>query len=546
MAFCLPAAHATAQTVMPESAAGRLIMASGHVLITGHAGTTEPRPGKAGDWLHAGQLISTGSDGRAQIRFSDGALISLQPASTFRIDQYRFSQHEQRGFYSLLEGTIRAISGRIGKKNSEDFRLSTPAATIGIRGTEFIVQHHRCAPVCAPGQQDGLSVAVTQGRVFVYNAAGTIELPAGRATHVASSASLPVRTASKPVVSAPPTREEKREEKARAEKETADKEKAELAKAQQSKAGDQKADSASDSCNRAANDDTQPTTTDSQQPAPLPAPITPALVSISAGEMPSGALRLSMAGSPWTSGYRFAETGPALLLDDKLQLQRVGVCDSGGAGCLQRGTAFHGETGAEEAVIWGRWHGGTVRLQNLLTDLQSVLHEDAGMHWVAGVPTPGMPTEGSARYELVGATAPTFARGTHAAGSFTGQGLVEFGPGTGTRVALDGEIRFGDALHYRMVSEGAGFDASNRLTSVGDTSLRMSSTNTFSGELNVQSLGAQDTMLCEAGGCRATVDGAFFGEGASRLGFTYEVGNPQLEGDTDTINGAAVMGRVQP
>ncbi len=78
-------------------------------------------------------MVVTGSHGRAQIRFRDGALISLQPESRFRIDQYAYGEAKQRGFYSLLEGTLRAISGAIGKKNPDDFRLDTPTATIAGR-----------------------------------------------------------------------------------------------------------------------------------------------------------------------------------------------------------------------------------------------------------------------------------------------------------------------------------------------------------------------------------------------------------------------------
>ena len=64
-----------------------------------------------------------------------------------------------------------------------------------------------------------------------------------------------------------------------------------------------------------------------------------------------------------------------------------------------------------------------------------------------------MPTHGAARYTLSGATAPTFGKGGTAPGSFSGQDLVQFGPGTGTRVALEGQLKFGNDQHYRMVTE---------------------------------------------------------------------------------------------
>ena len=51
-----------------------------------------------------GDTVDTGP-GRAQLRFTDGAYVSLQPRSKFRIDAYRFegrTDGNERGFFSLL------------------------------------------------------------------------------------------------------------------------------------------------------------------------------------------------------------------------------------------------------------------------------------------------------------------------------------------------------------------------------------------------------------------------------------------------------------
>lgn len=42
-----------------------------------------------------------------------------------------------RAFFRLLKGGFRSVSGLIGKANHEDYRVSTPVATIGIRGTRY-------------------------------------------------------------------------------------------------------------------------------------------------------------------------------------------------------------------------------------------------------------------------------------------------------------------------------------------------------------------------------------------------------------------------
>ena len=67
---------------------------------------------RSADELFANDLVITGADGRAQIRFTDGAIVSLQPRTEFRIDEYRFDAQAQRGVFTLLRGALRtALKG---------------------------------------------------------------------------------------------------------------------------------------------------------------------------------------------------------------------------------------------------------------------------------------------------------------------------------------------------------------------------------------------------------------------------------------------------
>ena len=56
-----------------------------------------------------------------------------------------------RAFFSLLKGGFRSISGLIGKLNHDEYRVSTPVATIGIRGTDYLVVI--CDTSCATDPQ---------------------------------------------------------------------------------------------------------------------------------------------------------------------------------------------------------------------------------------------------------------------------------------------------------------------------------------------------------------------------------------------------------
>ncbi len=65
--------------------------------------------------------------------------VSLQPETIYKINQYSFSGEEDGSEYALTElmikGGLRTISGLIGHKNRERYQPTTPAATIGIRGS---------------------------------------------------------------------------------------------------------------------------------------------------------------------------------------------------------------------------------------------------------------------------------------------------------------------------------------------------------------------------------------------------------------------------
>ncbi|MCK6405378.1 MAG: FecR family protein [Rhodocyclaceae bacterium] len=128
---------------------------------------------RKGSEVASGDAVVTGDGGRAQLRFSDGGMVSLQPGSEFRIDNYRFSgkeDGEERGFFSLLKGGLRSITGLVGRTNKNAYKVTTSVATIGIRGTEFTVAYLG---------NGGIAVSTGEGSIEVCNSAGCAIVPAG-------------------------------------------------------------------------------------------------------------------------------------------------------------------------------------------------------------------------------------------------------------------------------------------------------------------------------------------------------------------------------
>ena len=117
--------------------AGHAQFVNGTVQITNSAGKT--RTLQKGDAVHESDTVLTAKDGSAQIKMRDGGLIAVRPDSQLKFDSFVFSGEidgNERSFFSLLKGGFRAITGLIGHKNKENYRITTAASTIGIRGTD--------------------------------------------------------------------------------------------------------------------------------------------------------------------------------------------------------------------------------------------------------------------------------------------------------------------------------------------------------------------------------------------------------------------------
>lgn len=169
--------------------AGRIDFAYGAVSAINAAGVQ--RPLTKGAEIGNGDTIRTGDGGRAQVRFDDGGMISLQPQTEFRIDEYHFSSKDdgqEKGFFSLIKGGLRAITGFIGHRNRNAYKVTTSVATIGIRGTEYTAAF-------GDGQ---LHLNTGEGLIEVCNAAGCLLLASGESGIVAGGSTQPQRTGSRP------------------------------------------------------------------------------------------------------------------------------------------------------------------------------------------------------------------------------------------------------------------------------------------------------------------------------------------------------------
>jgi len=97
---------------------------------------------RRGDEIRVLDRITTESNGHAHIHFLDDALVSVRPNSVLEIVRYDYDAERPQDSavkFSLREGVTRAISGDAASSARERFRLNTPIAAIGVRGTDFVV-----------------------------------------------------------------------------------------------------------------------------------------------------------------------------------------------------------------------------------------------------------------------------------------------------------------------------------------------------------------------------------------------------------------------
>jgi hypothetical protein len=87
-------------------------------------------------------VLETDDTGSMGVIFNDDTTISVGPKSKLTINEFVYNPKQgQFSFVSkLAQGTLSYISGDIAKKSPESVAVQTPSATIGIRGTSFLIK----------------------------------------------------------------------------------------------------------------------------------------------------------------------------------------------------------------------------------------------------------------------------------------------------------------------------------------------------------------------------------------------------------------------
>ncbi len=123
------------------SVIGEATLVIGSATITGADGAR--RSVARGVEIRVGDSLETQAGAHVHLKFVDGGHVSVRPASRLTIENYVHSsdQPQQSAIkFRLDDGVVRSITGRWGEAERDRFRLNTPVAAIGVKGTDFVVR----------------------------------------------------------------------------------------------------------------------------------------------------------------------------------------------------------------------------------------------------------------------------------------------------------------------------------------------------------------------------------------------------------------------
>lgn len=176
----------------------RIVDIKGMVSAKSSTDAAKERSLALGDALYNTDTLYSQKDSYALMVFPDGEKITLQADSQLLIQDYAYhvAGKKDNALFRLVKGSMRALTGAIGKENKGSYSVNTPVATIGIRGTGFDLN---CVGDCIAspeqqndvakiqlGQVDGLYSYVWQGEIVLHNEQGDTLLAMPNSNYIAT------------------------------------------------------------------------------------------------------------------------------------------------------------------------------------------------------------------------------------------------------------------------------------------------------------------------------------------------------------------------
>ncbi len=510
--------------------AGRVVFAYGEVTAESPDGVVRVLQKRS--HVESGDTIRTSSRSLVQMRMIDKAFIALRPNSTFKIEKYNLGakKEEDVGFFALLKGGFRSVTGIIGKRLKSSYRLSTVTATIGIRGTDYTAR--LCQQDCSRAFgnlednnriDDGLYVGVNQGGINLTNDLGTLDLDELQFGYVKDATSAPVALASAPEFlyfnSRPPNPDD--EQASSSDRESAVESTVASRAAMEPPSADLTTD---DTIKQELNaDNVEVSTEEIEQTAVVEQQAETSggdEFSLIEGEISSSRMIVSATSRQDASAglaavhsnpYSSAEMDAS---NDLKAFEQVSIDNQQQIGAYSTGSGKSIDLGYDplSGIAWGRWAAGQTTLQNSTSASQF-----SSLHWVASPDQPqniALPSSGSAEYQWIGNTTPTDNQGN--------SGVL-------------GNASLNANFTNMTVDVGVDVGINNQVWSGQGSGLAITENGGFSGNLSSVTVNTGAASIDGSGSA-----GGFFTQNGSAAAFGFDL-QADVNGATSIVNGTAIF-----
>ncbi|MCK5777781.1 MAG: FecR domain-containing protein [Rhodospirillales bacterium] len=140
----------------------------------------ESAPLTEGSAVYAGDKIETADGARLIVRFTDSSTLQMGADAIIEVDEMVYDVHgltdatDKQGL-KFVEGVFRYVSGAISHNDFNSVAITTPVATIGIRGTEFVAGR---LTVGMPPGTSHYGYQIREGAIEIVAPGGSVTLDA--------------------------------------------------------------------------------------------------------------------------------------------------------------------------------------------------------------------------------------------------------------------------------------------------------------------------------------------------------------------------------
>jgi hypothetical protein len=131
------AAPAPAQAAAPAEPIGNVATLTGTATVTRNNAST---PLKLQDDIYLNDVLQTSANSTLGITFNDATTFNLTANASIAVDNYVYEDggKQNAAVFDIARGTVAFVAAAVAKTG--DMKISTPTATLGIRGTTGLVE----------------------------------------------------------------------------------------------------------------------------------------------------------------------------------------------------------------------------------------------------------------------------------------------------------------------------------------------------------------------------------------------------------------------